>query len=295
MLNCETGEPLHTVEERPVPTGGVKSETLSPTQPYSGHAALNKPPLTEKDMWGMSPLDQPWCRIQFNRANYEVDYTPPSTDRPWIQYPGYDGGSDWGSVAVDSEHGSKIANYNDMPNFNRLIPRGEADARGLRSIAEGGSEEGAQGSPQAGALDAIDVNAGWPAVHRAAVQRATPRGDTRAIGLYTGDAFGTVLLDWRATTGLGASPRCCRWVSERRITAGGLVSIAATTDDIFRATDVETGEELWRTVLPAGGQATPISYEADGEQYIVISPGGHHFMETQAGDYVIAYRLKKAD
>ena len=48
---------------------------------------------------------------------------------------------------------------------------------------------------------------------------------------------------------------------------------------------------VWQTVLPAGGQTTPMTYEVDGRQYLVIAPGGHHFMETKIGDYVIAYAL----
>src|SRR3546814_4503569 len=73
--------------------------------------------LTEKDMWGMSPIDQMICRIQFRRATYKGFYTPPTTDTRWIQYPGYNGGSDWGGIAVDPRRGVIVANYNDMPNY----------------------------------------------------------------------------------------------------------------------------------------------------------------------------------
>jgi len=43
--------------------------------------------------------------------------------------------------------------------------------------------------------------------------------------------------------------------------------------------------------LPAGGQATPMTYEAEGRQIVVINAGGHDFMETPIGDYFIAYAL----
>jgi quinoprotein glucose dehydrogenase len=75
------------------------------------------------------------------------------------------------------------------------------------------------------------------------------------------------------------------------VTAGGLVFIAAATDNLIRAIDVETGATLWQDVLPAGGQANPMVYESGGRQYLVIMAGGHHFMETPPGDYVIAYTL----
>ena len=75
------------------------------------------------------------------------------------------------------------------------------------------------------------------------------------------------------------------------VTAGGLIFIAAATDDLIRAIDIETGETVWSDVLPAGGQANPMIYEQNGRQYLVIMAGGHHFMETPRGDYVIAYAL----
>ena len=75
------------------------------------------------------------------------------------------------------------------------------------------------------------------------------------------------------------------------MTATGLVFIAAATDNLVRAIDIETGETLWSDVLPAGGQANPMVYAVDGREYVVIMAGGHHFMETPAGDYVIAYAL----
>jgi quinoprotein glucose dehydrogenase len=77
-------------------------------------------------------------------------------------------------------------------------------------------------------------------------------------------------------------------------TAGGLVFIAATTDDTFRAIDIKTGEILWEDQLPAGGQANPVTYEADGRQFIVIAPGGHFLMRSKLGDYVVAYALPRA-
>ena len=75
------------------------------------------------------------------------------------------------------------------------------------------------------------------------------------------------------------------------MTAGGLLFIAAATDNLVRAIDLRTGETLWQDMLPAGGQATPAVYEVDGQQYLVIMAGGHHFMETPIGDALVAYKL----
>ncbi|MEQ8701450.1 MAG: PQQ-binding-like beta-propeller repeat protein [Bauldia litoralis] len=66
------------------------------------------------------------------------------------------------------------------------------------------------------------------------------------------------------------------------VTAGGLIFIAAATDDLIRAIDIETGKVAWENALPAGGQANPITFETGGRQHVVIMAGGHHFMETPA-------------
>ena len=75
------------------------------------------------------------------------------------------------------------------------------------------------------------------------------------------------------------------------ITGGGLVFIGAAMDDMIRAFDLKSGEELWADDLPAGGQATPMSYAIDGRQFVVIAAGGHDILDTTRGDYVIAYAL----
>ena len=75
------------------------------------------------------------------------------------------------------------------------------------------------------------------------------------------------------------------------VTAGGVAFHSGTLDYYVRAFDVTTGAELWRDRLPAGGQATPMTYTAGGKQYLVIVAGGHGSIGTKPGDYVIAYTL----
>jgi len=129
VLDRRTGQVLTDVEQRPAPGGGVEPERRTATQPFSLYQTLRKPDLTERDMWGMSPVDQMLCRIQFREAAYEGIYTPPTSDTHWIQYPGYNGGSDWRGVSLDPQRGVIIANYNDMPNYNRLVPRANGPFR----------------------------------------------------------------------------------------------------------------------------------------------------------------------
>ena len=77
------------------------------------------------------------------------------------------------------------------------------------------------------------------------------------------------------------------------ITASGLIFIGAAMDDYIRAFDLETGKELWKSRLPAGGQATPMTYRIGetGKQYVVIAAGGHGRSGTRLGDSLVAYAL----
>ena len=76
------------------------------------------------------------------------------------------------------------------------------------------------------------------------------------------------------------------------VTAGGLVFIGYTLDDTFRAIDLGSGEILWEADLPAAGTAIPVTYEAGGDQYVVIPAGGHSMYQSTLGDSVVAYKLK---
>lgn len=302
VLDRRTGQPLTQVEERRVPQGGLEPWMRSPTQPFSRYHTLAQPTLTERDMWGMSLIDQMICRIQFRQATYDGVYTPPTTHTRWIEYPGYNGGSDWGGIAVDPQRGVIIANYNDTPNYNRLVPRDEAQAMGWapRDQARGGSmgqgQEGA-GDPQVGVPFAIQVNAGWRMPATGLLCKQPPYGGIRAIDLRTGRTIWDRPLGEARRNGPWGIPSMLPIPigtpnnGGPAVTASGLVFIAAATDNLIRAIDMRTGRVVWKDTLPAGGQATPMIYEANGREYVVIMTGGHHFMETPEGDQVIAYAL----
>lgn len=306
VLDRRTGKSLFGVEEKPVPGGGLEPNDRSPTQPYSAFHHLSKPDLTPQDMWGLTPIDQLVCRIQFQQASYQGQYTPPIADRHYIEYPGYNGGSDWGSVAFDPDRGLIIANYNDMPNYNILVPRAVADALGWKPRDEipynphdAGHAEGA-GDPQIGVPYAVNVNAGWRLKYTGMLCKEPPYGGIRAIDVRDGRTvwdrpLGTARRNgpFGIPTGLPiniGTPNNGGSV----VTSGGLIFIAAATDDLIRAIDIKTGKTVWSTPLPAGGQANPLVYTQNGREYLVITATGHHFMETPPGDYILAYALPEA-
>ncbi len=300
VLDRRTGRALTPVGELRVPQGGVEPQERAATQRVSLWHNLRRPALTERDMWGMSPIDQMICRIQFRRAAYKGFYTPPESERRSIEYPGYNGGTDWGGIAVDPRRGVIVANYNDMPNYVRLVPRAEANKKGWtpRDQARGriGGAEGA-GDPQAHTPYAIDVNAGWRLPFTGMLCKQPPYGGIRAIDMASGKTIWDRPFGQARTNGPFGIPSMLPLDigtpnnGGAVVTASGLIFIAASTDNLIRAIDLRTGKMVWSDVLPAGGQATPMTYMAGGRQYLVIYAGGHHFMETPVGDEVVAYAL----
>ncbi len=78
------------------------------------------------------------------------------------------------------------------------------------------------------------------------------------------------------------------------MTAGGVAFLTSTLDYYVRAYDVTSGRQLWEDRLPAGGQATPMTYMSPGgRQMVVVVAGGHGSLGTKTGDSVIAYALPK--
>ena len=80
------------------------------------------------------------------------------------------------------------------------------------------------------------------------------------------------------------------------VTAGGVAFLSSTLDYYVRAYDVTDGRMLWQHRLPAGAQATPMTYRSDSthKQYLVVVAGGHGSLGTKAGDSIIAFALAGA-
>jgi quinoprotein glucose dehydrogenase len=298
ILDRRTGQSLTKVEEVKVPQGGVEPAERSPTQLRSLYNTTQQPDITESQMWGISPIDQMLCRIQFRSAHYEGIFTPPSVDKPWIEYPGNNGGSDWGSLSVDVRRGVIVLNYNEYPSYSTLVPRAVDDKLGVFYMGDPRYSGPGPGDnrPQADLPYGISANQGW-LMPTGVLCKQPPYGGIRAVALATGQTlwdhpFGTAqrngpwgipsMLPFEIGVPSNGGPVT---------TASGLIFVAATTDDFIRAIDLKTGKTIWSDQLPAGGQATPMIYEAGGRQFVVIMAGGHHSMLTPAGDYLVAYAL----
>lgn len=126
---------------------------------------------------------------------------------------------------------------------------------------------------------------GYPAVK-------PPWGTLNAIDLNKGEiAWSVPLGEFPELTDRGIPKTGTENYGGPVVTAGGLVFIGASKDEYFRAFDKDTGEELWKYKLPAGGYATPAVYSVDGKQFVVIAAGGGK-MGTASGDYYLAFSLE---
>ncbi len=131
----------------------------------------------------------------------------------------------------------------------------------------------------------LDTN-GYPAVK-------PPWGTLNAIDLNTGEFRWRIPLgEYPELTARGVPPTGTENYGGPVVTAGGLIFIAASRDEHFRAFDRKTGQELWRAKLPAAGYATPATYAVNGRQYVVIACGGGK-IGTKSGDAYVAFALPR--
>ena len=118
-----------------------------------------------------------------------------------------------------------------------------------------------------------------------------PWGTLSAIDLNTGEyRWKVVLGEYPALIAQGLPPTGTDNYGGPIVTAGGLVFIGGTVDELIRAFDVKTGRELWRAKLPTGGYATPSTYMAGGKQYVVIAAGGGR-LGSKSDDVYVAFAL----
>lgn len=284
VLNRETGEPIFGVEERAVPQDGPAGEWLSPTQPFPvAPPALVPQSIEPEDAWGLTPWDRGACRDAIASYKSEGLFTPPSPEGT-LMYPFTGGGANWGGMAFNPDTQIMYVNTSRALHVVKLI-RSEDFA--AADAAEPRKEISAQtGTRWAMRRDLLLSPLGLPC-------NPPPFGVLHAVDLSDGT------IKWESTLGTvrDIAPVPIPWklgtpnFGGPLVTKGGLIFIGAAMDDYLRVFNAETGDELWSGRLPGGGQATPMTYEWEGRQYVVIAAGGHSTSTTTLGDEVVAFAL----
>jgi quinoprotein glucose dehydrogenase len=281
VLNRLTGAPLFPVEERHVLKSDIPGEESWPTQPAST-ISLVPEKLSAEDAWGKDDTERQWCTEQIKKARSGDIFTPPSLQGTLV-FPSNVGGVNWGSAAYDPQRHLLFVDTNRLPIFVKLIPRAELDeARKKATDADRLHGEFARqtGAPYAMFRTPLLSPSGLPC-------NTPPWGTVAAVDLFEGKKVWDVPLgSFISGTNTGTIT-----LGGPMVTAGGIVFTAAAMDGFLRAFDSETGKEIWKYQLPAGGQATPMTYSIGGKQYVVIAAGGHGKLGTKQGDYVIAFTL----
>jgi len=288
VLNRETGTPVFGVEERKVPASDAFGEEASATQPFPlKPPALVPQTLTASEAWGINPQEREACRARLEALRSDGIFTPPSVQGT-VAFPGNLGGMNWSGGAFDPERQIFITNVNNLPMEVHLIPRDQY--RPQEKAAQQGKLR-AEVSPQHGtpfgmSREVIHSPLGLPC-------NPPPWGELVAVDLAKASILWRVPLGTTAdmTSNSAALVRGTPNLGGAIVTAGGLIFVASAMDNYLRAFDVETGAELWKGRLPAGGQATPMTYRAGGKQFVAIAAGGHGKLGTRLGDSLIAYSL----
>jgi quinoprotein glucose dehydrogenase len=280
VLNRLTGVPLLPVEERPVPQSDIPGEQSWATQPFST-ISLVPERISPSDAWGPTPEDVSWCKAKIASLRWDGVFTPPTLQGTLV-FPGNVGGVNWGSAAYDPSRHIMVANTNRLIAWVRMIPRDQfkeenKQQQDNRIYGEFGEQKGA---PYGIYRSFMFSPSKLPC-------NAPPWGTTEAVDLFTGKQVWDVPLG----TMVAGQQTGSLNLGGPMITAGGLVFTSAAMDLYLRAFDIESGKELWKYQLPAGGQATPMTYTWKGKQYIVIAAGGHGKLRTKQGDYVLAFAL----
>ncbi|MEM9396492.1 MAG: PQQ-binding-like beta-propeller repeat protein [Pseudomonadota bacterium] len=302
LLDRRDGSPVHPIPEVAAPQdGGLLSEILSPTQPDSPLPDFH-PYRYEKDMWGLTPIDQMVCRIEYQTMNYQGMYTPPSfatgiTQTGTMLYPGNFGGYNWGSVSVDADKGLLVAAP--MMLAHRLImvtPQQVAEAGPIARFILGPKHPAVRITEDAPMPDLGDPDPddpydfrqitgyGYPSPFMSRLGTQVPCFEPPWSQIAVID-LNTAELLWSRPVGdmsqsgpfgirsglpfdVGTAVR-----AGTLTTRGGLTFLSSTMDAKVRAFDVQTGEEKWESPLPGNGLATPMTYRSrqNGKQYLIVT------------------------
>ena len=271
----QTGEPIWPIEERPVAPSPVPGEIAAATQPFPTRPApFDLQGITVDDLIDLTPELRAEAEEIASGFVYGPMFTAPTVrdDRPGgtqgtILVPGWVGGANWGGAAVDPETGILYVPSVTSPNVTALVPPENPDSSDFRYVRGLPREVPMPGGlpllkPPYGRITAIDMNTGEHLWMKA-----------NGPGPRDHPALADLDLPWLGQRGRPAPllTKTLLFVGEGSEGALSILPIAG--GPMFRAWDKRTGEVVWETRLEAGTSGAPMTYMADGKQYIVVAIG----------------------
>jgi quinoprotein glucose dehydrogenase len=275
LFDRATGKPLFEIRDQPVPLSEIPGESASATQPVP----VLPPPfasqsLDESNVTDIGSANREFVLERLRKIRGGPAFNPPSRQGT-VVIPGFHGGATWSGAAFDPTTGFLYVNSNNVPNILTLVETKD-------------SQKGRHGPFSTTGYEQFLDHEGYPAIK-------PPWGILSAIDLNTGKfAWQVPLGEHPELTARGVPRTGTENFGGSIVTAGGLVFIAGTKDERIHAFDKETGRLLWEQPLPAGGYATPSTYQVNGRQYVVIAAGGAGKPRTKAGDTFVAFGLEPA-
>ncbi len=276
----ETGEPVWPVEDRAVPPSPVPGEVAAATQPFpTWPEPFDLQGITVDDLIDFTPELRAEAEAILDDFVYGPMFTPPTVKgvdgkQGTILMPGWVGGANWGGAAFDPETGVLFIPSVTSPSVTALVPPPIPDSSDFRYVRGLPREVPMPGStspqdpglpllkPPYGRITAIDMNSGESLWMRA--KGAGPRDHP---------AIADLDLPWLGQRGRPAPllTKTLLFLGEGTEAALSILPIAG--GKAFRAWDKATGEVVWEMDLPAGTSGAPMTYLADGRQYIVVAIG----------------------
>lgn len=265
VFDRKTGKSFFPIVERPAPPSTIPGEEAAATQPMPlAPPSLSPQIITTNDLTTRTPEAAAEIRERVQREKLRLgEWRLPPSREGTIVTPGFHGGANWSGAAYDPVSGLLYINTNNIPSVIRLKagPDGRQDFAGYLWLRD---------------------KDGYPGVK-------PPWGQLTAVNLKEGT------FAWQIP--LGTYPELedkttgCENFGGPIVTAGGIVFIASTRDEKFRAFDSATGKVLGEWQLPAGGYAAPATYQVNGKQFVVIAAGGGGKVGTRSGDSYVAFAL----
>lgn len=267
LFERKTGKPLFPIEDRPVPASDIPGEQAAATQPFP----TMPPPFARQEFYDadasdITPETKAYVLGKLQTYRKGNGYNPGSLEGSVIT-PGFHGGATWSGASFDPTSGLLYVNSNNTPYVLTLVkdPTLGYNFTGYNYFNDQNGYPAIK--PPWGLLTAIDLNKGTFAWQ--VTLGEIPELVAKGIRNTGSENFGGTI-----------------------VTAGGLVFIGGTKDEKFHAFDSKTGKLLWEYALPAGGYATPATYQINGKQYVVIACGGGGKLRTKTGDAYIAFALE---